>query len=133
MSDLEVELYGTRIGSLTGRGPALDFAADPEAVDEFGLDSLVLSVAVPLAVVPARARRARRQNYFRELLPEGQMLVRLAQDAGVPQHDVVAMLRAYGRDVAGDCRSGTRRRRVNRGRPRSNGSRRRVSVSCWLR
>jgi len=60
MSDLVVGLYGTRIGSLTGRGPALDFAADPEAVDEFGLDSLVLSVAVPLAVVPARARRARR-------------------------------------------------------------------------
>lgn len=101
MSDLTVHLYGTTIGSLTGRGPTFDFVTAPEAVEEFGLDSLVLSVAVPLAAVSARGRRARRQNYFRELLPEGQMLVRLGQQAAVPPHDVVGMLRAYGRDVAG--------------------------------
>lgn len=101
MSDLVVELYGSTIGWLTGRGPTFDFVTSPDAIDEFGLDSLVLSVAVPFAAVPARGGRARRQNFFRELLPEGQMLVRLAQQAGVPPYDVVGMLRAYGRDVAG--------------------------------
>ncbi|TQL02274.1 type II toxin-antitoxin system HipA family toxin [Cellulomonas sp. SLBN-39] len=101
MSDLVVELYGSTIGWLTGRGPTFDFVTSPDAIDEFGLDSLVLSVAVPFAAVPARGGRARRQNFFRELLPEGQMLVRLAQQAGVPLYDVVGMLRAYGRDVAG--------------------------------
>jgi serine/threonine-protein kinase HipA len=101
MSDLVVELYGTTVGSLTGSGQTFDFVADPAAVEEFGLDSLMLSVAVPLAAVPARSRRSRRQNFFRELLPEGRMLGRLAQQAGVQQRDVVGMLRAYGRDVAG--------------------------------
>jgi serine/threonine-protein kinase HipA len=101
MADLVVELYGTRVGRLRGTGAALDFEAVPAAVETFGLDSLVLSVAIPLAVVPTRARKARRQNFFRELLPEGRLLTRLAQEAGVLEHDVVGMLRAYGRDVAG--------------------------------
>ncbi len=101
MSELVVELYGSTLGRLTGQGRAVDFVADPGALDEFGLDSLVLSVALPLAAVPRRAERARRQNFFRELLPEGRMLARLAQQAGVPQHDIVGLLRAYGRDVAG--------------------------------
>ncbi|SFK56371.1 type II toxin-antitoxin system HipA family toxin [Cellulomonas sp. KH9] len=101
MGDLVVELYGTTVGRLTGHGHAFDFVSTPEALDRFGLDSLVLSVAVPLAAVPARARRARRQNFFRELLPEGRMLERLAHQARVPPHDVLGMLRAYGRDVAG--------------------------------
>lgn len=101
MSELVVELYGTRVGTLTGDGRSFDFVADAGAIEEFGLDSLVMSVAVPLAVVPVRARRGRRQNFFRELLPEGRMLTRLAQQAGTSAHDVVALLRAYGRDVAG--------------------------------
>jgi serine/threonine-protein kinase HipA len=101
MGDLVVELYDTRLGVLRGQGAALDFIADTSAIDTYGLDSLVLSVAVPLAVVPARARRERRQNFFRELLPEGRMLERLALQAAVPAHDVAAMLRVYGRDVAG--------------------------------
>lgn len=101
MADLVVELYGVRIGALRGTGASLDFVAEPAAVEAFGLDSLVLSVAVPLAVVPARARKERRQNFFRELLPEGRLLTRLAQEAGVAEHDVAGLLRAYGRDVAG--------------------------------
>ncbi|WP_243401140.1 MULTISPECIES: HipA N-terminal domain-containing protein [Isoptericola] len=101
MVELVVELYGVTIGRLTGDGRTFDFDADADAIEEFGLDSLVMSVAVPLAVVPARARRGRRQNFFRELLPEGRMLTRLAQQAGTSEHDVVALLRAYGRDVAG--------------------------------
>lgn len=101
MADLAVELYGLRVGTLRGRGAALDFVAEEAAVATFGLDSLVLSVSVPLAVVPARGRKERRQNFFRELLPEGRLLTRLAQEANVAEHDVVGLLRAYGRDVAG--------------------------------
>jgi serine/threonine-protein kinase HipA len=101
MGDLVVELYGVRVGTLRGRGRDFDFVAEPDAIEHFGLDSLVMSVAVPLAVVPARARRARRQNFFREMLPEGRLLTRLAQQADVAEHDVVGLLRAYGRDVAG--------------------------------
>ena len=62
MADLVVELYGVRVGSLRGRGAALDFVTEPAAIDAFGLDSLVLSVAVPLAVVPARARKDSRRT-----------------------------------------------------------------------
>lgn len=101
MADLIVELYGSRIGTLSGRAASFDFIADESAVTTFGLDSLILSAAIPLALVPARGRRARRQNFFAELLPEGRLLDRLAQHAGVAHNDVVGMLRAYGRDVAG--------------------------------
>jgi serine/threonine-protein kinase HipA len=101
MADLTVELYDVHIGTLVGTGASFDFVAEPAAIEKFGLDSPVLSLAVPLAVVPARARRERRQNFFRELLPEGRMLTRLAQNANVAEYDVVGMLRQYGRDIAG--------------------------------
>lgn len=93
MADLVVELYGTRIGTLAGTWRTFDFVADPGAVETFGLDSLILSVAIPLAAVPTRAGKARRRNFFLELLPEGQMLTRMAQDAGVPTQDVIGLLR----------------------------------------
>lgn len=101
MADLQVDLYGTLVGRLAGPWRTFDFVPDPAAVTHFGLDSPVLSVSIPLSAVPVRARRDRRQNFFRELLPEGRMLTRLAQQADVPQHDVIGMLRRYGRDVAG--------------------------------
>jgi serine/threonine-protein kinase HipA len=101
MADLVVELYGTRAGVLRGTWRTFDFLPDPAAVARFGIDSPVLSVAIPLTVVAVRARKERRQNFFRELLPEGRMLTRLAQQAGVAEQDVVGLLRAYGRDVAG--------------------------------
>ncbi|GAB3768705.1 hypothetical protein GCM10028864_67450 [Microlunatus parietis] len=101
MADLVVELSGTKIGELAGSWRSFDFFAEPEAIERYGLDSLVLSVAVPLIPIPTRSGRRRRQNYFTELLPEGRMLDRLAQEAGVPRHDVIGMLRRYGRDIAG--------------------------------
>jgi serine/threonine-protein kinase HipA len=101
VADLIVELYGMRVGVLAGPWRTCDFLPDPAAVAEFGIDSPVLSVAIPLAVVPVRARKERRQNFFRELLPEGRMLARLALQAGVAEQDVIGLLRGYGRDVAG--------------------------------
>jgi serine/threonine-protein kinase HipA len=101
MGDLIVELYGTRAGVLTGTWRTFDFLPDAAAVTRFGIDSPVLSVAIPLTVVAVRSRKDRRQNFFRELLPEGRMLTRLAQQAGLAEQDVIGLLRAYGRDVAG--------------------------------
>jgi serine/threonine-protein kinase HipA len=101
VADLIVGLYGTRIGVLTGPWRTFDFLPDPAAVAEFGIDSTILSMAIPLAVVPVRARKERRQNFFRELVPEGRMLTRLAQQAGLAEQDVIGLLRGYGRDVAG--------------------------------
>ena len=101
MADLIVELYGKRVGALRGQWRAFDFLTNPGAVTEFGIDSPILSVAIPLTAVPVRARKERRQNFFRELLPEGRMLTRLAQQASVVEQDVIGLLRSYGRDVAG--------------------------------
>ena len=101
MGDLLVELYDTVVGRLSGGRRDFDFAAEPAAVRRFGLDSSVLSVAVPVAPVATRSRRAHRQAFFLNLLPEGQALARLADRAGVEADDAVGFLRHYGRDVAG--------------------------------
>jgi serine/threonine-protein kinase HipA len=101
MTDLFVELYGTRAGTLTGTWRTFDFLPDVAAVTRFGIDSPILSVAIPLTAVAVRSRKERRQNFFRELLPEGRMLTRLAQQADLAEQDVIGLLRAYGRDVAG--------------------------------
>ncbi|WP_163547425.1 type II toxin-antitoxin system HipA family toxin [Candidatus Frankia nodulisporulans] len=101
MADLVVDLYGTRVGVLAGPSHTFDFLTDPAAVTAFGLDSTVLSAAIPFTAVPTRTRRDRRQNFFRELLPEGRMLTRLAEQADVAERDVIGLLRRYGRDVAG--------------------------------
>lgn len=101
MPDLTVELYGQRIGGLVGTWRDFDFTADADAIARWGLDSQILSVAAPLAPRPTRAGKARRQNVFHELVPEGRALTRLAAAASVPAHDTIGLLRAYGRDIAG--------------------------------
>ena len=101
MVDLVVELYGTRIGTLKGDWRTFDLEFESGAVRTFGIDSPILSVAVPLALVPTRAHKQKRRNIFQELLPEGRMLKRLAQEASVPESDTIRLLRRYGRDVAG--------------------------------
>lgn len=101
MADLIVELYGHRIGRLLGPTPTFDFAIEPAAFDHFALDSSVLSVAIPLVPIQNRSRKGRRQTFFAELLPEGDMLTALAQASNVDRFDTVGLLGRYGRDVAG--------------------------------
>ncbi len=101
MADLVVELYGTRIGRLAGGWRTFDFIPDPGAIEVFGLDSQILSVAIPLAPMPTRTGKRLRQNFFAELLPEGRMLSAMAQQSGIPIQDVLGLLRNFGRDVAG--------------------------------
>lgn len=101
MSELAVHLYGVHMGALVGEWRNFDFAVSNEAIRAFGIDSTIMSMAIPLAPIPNRARKAQRQNFFRETLPEGRMLTRLAAEAHTAERDVIGLLRAYGRDTAG--------------------------------
>ena len=101
MGDLVVELYGQRLGVLRGNWRTFDLIPDPAAALHFGLDSTVMSIAVPLQVRQIRSRAPIRRNFFAELLPEGRMRTRLAQTAGAQEYDTIALLRRFGRDVAG--------------------------------
>lgn len=99
-----LELCGQRLGRLTGDWRTFDLIPDPAAELHFGLDSTVMSLAVPLQLRSTRSRVFLRRNFFAELLPEGRMRTRLAQTAGVPEHDAISLLRHFGRDVAGALR-----------------------------
>lgn len=102
MADLRVELYGHLVGHLVGTDwRTFDFHASRDGIDRFSLGSTILSEAVPLELVPTRARADRRRTFFAELLPEGRVLARLAAAIDAREHDVVNLLAAYGRDVAG--------------------------------
>lgn len=59
MTDLVVELYGTRAGALKGTWRTFDFLPDRAAVTMFGVDSQIMSVAIPLTVAAVRSRRER--------------------------------------------------------------------------
>ncbi|MEN0084902.1 MAG: HipA domain-containing protein [Leifsonia sp.] len=96
-----MELYGVRIGTVEGDDRRFDFAPDRLAIDRFGLGSTILSESVPLNAVSRRSGWERRQNYFVELLPEGDLLERMAAEAGVRPWQHLSLLSAYGRDVAG--------------------------------
>lgn len=98
---LAVELYGERLGILSGDDRRFDFAADRAAIDRFGLGSTVLSESVPLNAVTRSGGWQRRQNVFIELLPEGDLRDYLAAEAGVRPWQHLALLSAFGRDVAG--------------------------------
>ncbi|MCL2849689.1 MAG: HipA domain-containing protein [Micrococcales bacterium] len=100
-ADLVVELYGTQVATLVGTARTFDVVAHADGLARFGLDSTIMSVAAPLAAVAPRGTAARRRNVFAELLPEARTLARMAADAGVADDDVIGLLRAYGRDVAG--------------------------------
>jgi serine/threonine-protein kinase HipA len=102
MADLRVELYGQLVGHLVGTDwRTFDFRPTRQAVERFSLGSTILSEAIPLELVPTRARAERRRTFFAELLPEGRVLTRLANAIDAREHDVVRLLAAYGRDVAG--------------------------------
>lgn len=101
MASLDVSLYGFPFGTVNGDWRTFDLTVCDEGLERFGIDSDVLSLAVPLARTSSRAKRDRRQNFFRELLPEGAARSRLAALAGVQEFDTVGLLRAHGRDVAG--------------------------------
>jgi serine/threonine-protein kinase HipA len=99
---LAVELYGTVIGHLEGPDSrSFDFVGVDEATEAFGMNSRVLSVAVPLVRALPRHHAGRRRNWFGELLPEGDQLDYMLAEGGIRRGDTPAFLARYGRDVAG--------------------------------
>ena len=102
MNELAVELYGHRIGVLSGDNVrSFDIDLDPAAIAHFGSSSQVMSMAVPLDAMRNRGHAGRRRNFFAGLLPEGTQLESMARNAQLNQFDTLGLLARYGRDVAG--------------------------------
>ena len=98
---LAVELHGTIIGTLEGDARSFDFIPSAEAVERFGANSSVLSVAIPLVPRQRQDQSGRRRNWFAELLPEGDQYDYMLQQAGLRAGDTPGFLARYGRDMAG--------------------------------
>jgi serine/threonine-protein kinase HipA len=98
---LTVELYGTRIGTLAGSTQDFDFVPSPQGIERFGVNSTMLSVAIPFTPTPRRDRALRRRNWFAEILPEGDQYDYMLAAAGLRDGDTPGFLAHYGRDVAG--------------------------------
>jgi serine/threonine-protein kinase HipA len=98
---IAVELYGTKVGTLEGDPRTFDFTPSGGGIDRFGMNSRVLSVAIPLAGILPRHHAARRRNWFTELLPEGDQYDYMLAQGGLARGDTLAFLARYGRDVAG--------------------------------
>ena len=102
MTNLNVELYGEEVGQLIPRTTReFEFNANPQIFQRFNLGSSVMSESVPLLEIQVQHGRARRENFFAELLPEGDNLELLANLIGANKDDVITILSHYGRDVAG--------------------------------
>jgi serine/threonine-protein kinase HipA len=98
---LAIELYGQRIGTLEGDARTFDVTVVAEAIEHFGMNSTVLSVAVPLSPNLRRDHASRRRNWFSELLPEGDQYEFMLAQSGLRAGDTLGFLAHYGRDIAG--------------------------------
>lgn len=98
---LAVELYGAVVGILEGDDRTFDLTPRAESIAEFGTNSPVLSVTIPLVPEPRRDQASRRRNWFAELLPEGNQYDNMLQQGGLRAGDTLGFLARYGRDVAG--------------------------------
>ena len=98
---LAVELYGVVVGTIEGDARTFDFIPTPEALERFGPNSTVLSVAVPFTPTPRRDHAARRRNWFGELLPEGDQYDYMLAQGRLVRGDTPSFLARYGRDIAG--------------------------------
>lgn len=98
---LAVEVCGTVVGHLVGDARTFDFVPAHGGIERFGINSVALSVAIPLTPSLPRQHAKRRRNWFAELLPEGDLYDYMLMQSGLRKGDVPAFLARYGRDVAG--------------------------------
>ena len=101
MSLLIVDLYNHRLRALSGERGTFDFVADDEAIRRHGVGSTVLSFVIPLTSSPRPSDVGIRRNFFEEILAEGTARSRLGGNARIDDTNTMALLRRYGRDVAG--------------------------------
>ena len=85
---LAVELYGEVIGTIEGDSRSFDFHPTDDGMNRFGVNSSILSVAIPLTPSPRRDQASRRRNWFAELLPEGDQYDHLLQHPLMTQYKV---------------------------------------------
>jgi len=94
-------LHGTPVVSLT---PALNnrisFDWEPSGIERWGLGSRVLSISLPLGS-PTSARDDRVLDFFSNLLPDGPILIAMAQLAAVSPLDTFGLLATFGSECAG--------------------------------
>ncbi|HET9197938.1 MAG TPA: HipA domain-containing protein [Solirubrobacterales bacterium] len=93
---LGVWLDGVRVADLETAGERIRCRYTEEALERWPLNSPLLSCSLPLDSRPADAL-----PFCVGLLPEGQALQALAQQAALPVTDAFGLLARYGRDVAG--------------------------------
>jgi serine/threonine-protein kinase HipA len=94
-------LHGTPVVSLS---PALNnrisFDWETSGIERWGLGSRVLSISLPLGS-PTSPRDDRVLDFFSNLLPDGPVLIAMAQLAGVSPLDTYGLLTAFGSECAG--------------------------------
>jgi serine/threonine-protein kinase HipA len=94
---LGVWLDGIRIAELTSRRiGSIDCQYSDEAMAKWPQNSPVISCSLPLG-----PRRQPALAFCKGLLPEGNALQTLAEQAGLATNDTFGLLARYGRDVAG--------------------------------
>ena len=101
MSKLNVELYGTILGTLSRNEKWFDFEVDINVFEKYQLLSTIMSLSVPLKLRYTNAQKKRCANFFAELLPEGRNFDWLAQTLPQGDRTLFGMLRKYGKDIAG--------------------------------
>jgi len=101
MSKLNVELYGTVLGTLTQKGKGVSFEIHKEVFKKYQVSSTVMSLAVPLLLQYTGIQKKRSDNFFAELLPEGRNYDWLIQSLPYNERNSYGMLRRFGKDIAG--------------------------------
>ncbi len=94
-------LYGTPVLTLLpAPNRRIVFEWDQRGINRWGLGSRVLSVCLPLGS-PTSSRDDRAFEFFSNLLPDGPVLIAMAQLAGVSPLDTFGLLVTFGSECAG--------------------------------
>lgn len=94
-------LYGTPVMTLKKEANArISFSWRHEGIERWRRGSRVLSLALPLDS-PTNARDDRAMEFFSNLLPDGPVLIAMAQLVGASPFDTFALLSHYGSECAG--------------------------------
>jgi serine/threonine-protein kinase HipA len=101
MNSLNVELYGSLLGTLVQRNTEIDFKVDSKVFEKFSVASNIMSLAVPLTPRFTTQQKRKYRNFFSELLPEGRNLNWILRTIPVEERNTFGILKKYGRDIAG--------------------------------
>jgi serine/threonine-protein kinase HipA len=94
---LGVWLDGVRVAELSrGRGGGISCRYSEQALEQWPANSPLISCSLPLGARPLDALA-----FCRGLLPEGEALRAMAEQAGLATHQTLELLARFGRDVAG--------------------------------